>query len=346
MDSLYVVLVATIVLTYAALMVLKPVSSFAGLHDMPDQRKNHDSPVPAVGGLAVFLGLSISSNLYLSSYPQIQTFFMAALMCVLLGVADDRDGLSPKVKLLSQMFITLYVCLFSPQSISSLGNLLGSGELYLDGWGYIVTVLAVVGAINAYNMFDGLDGLVGGVSLITLAAIAFLCLRAGFYLEVTLSLSLAVALIPYLLMNLTVPPFKKKVFLGDAGAMLIGFSVVWLLISGSQHPNIAFAPATALWLIGLPLMDMVCVMTLRFCSGVSPLMADHRHLHHRLQRAGFTKKQTLIVICFASFAMVLTGTLFMLFNVTEKNQFYSFLLVFAIYFVASGYSSKYSRKLK
>lgn len=331
MESLILLMLGTTVLTFFALVFLKPFSEAVGLNDIPDSRKNHESPVPAVGGLAVFFGLAASTLAFVPFDSDSISYFSGAMMCVLLGVIDDRNGLSAKFKLVAQVFITLFLCMQMEHFLFNLGDLVGTGDIYLGSASYALTALAVIGAINSFNMLDGLDGLVGGVALVIFASMAFLFSANGISFDMMLAMALAVALIPYLLMNLTIPPFKTKVFLGDAGAMLIGYSVVWLLIGGTQTSSPSFTPAAALWLVGLPLMDMASVMIHRVKAGHSPLEADHRHIHHRLLAAGFSKKAVLAIVSFLALVMAGLGVLGCVLNVPQPLMFASFMLAFILY---------------
>ncbi len=183
----------------------------------------------------------------------------------------------------------MLMCLGSGMHIQSLGNILGFGDVALNPvLGYFITVVAVLSAINAFNMIDGIDGLLGISSLITFAGMGVLFSLNHDTANMKLALIISVALIPYLVANLgfSSPAKFKKIFMGDTGSMLIGFTVVWLLIQGTQahgeqHPS--FSASTALWLIAFPLMDMVRVIGDRLLRGKSPFNADRSHLHHILQ---------------------------------------------------------------
>ena len=107
------------------------------------------------------------------------------------------------------------------------------------------------------------------------------------------------AILPYLLLNLGIPFGPKyKVFMGDAGSTLIGFTIIWMLLLSTQGQGHAISPITGLWLIAVPLIDMVAVIFRRLKKGKSPFRPDRLHLHHLLMRAGLTSRQALAVIVF------------------------------------------------
>ncbi|MCG2582383.1 MAG: UDP-N-acetylglucosamine--undecaprenyl-phosphate N-acetylglucosaminephosphotransferase, partial [Marinobacter sp.] len=198
--------------------------------------------------------------------------------------------------------------------------------------GPLITIAAVIGATNAFNMIDGIDGLAGSMSLVTLLSLSFLFLQApGNRLELALAFSIAIALLPYLAANLRMPPFKKKIFMGDAGSMFIGFSIVWLLVKGTQPETQALRPVTALWIIAIPLMDMVAIMVRRARKGQSVMKPDREHLHHIFMRAGFTDRESLLVITLVSLVFASIGLAGERFQVPEWLMFTLFVGMFAAY---------------
>jgi UDP-GlcNAc:undecaprenyl-phosphate GlcNAc-1-phosphate transferase len=120
--------------------------------------------------------------------------------------------------------------------------------------------------------------------------------------------------------------------MGDAGSMMIGFTVIWLLIGASQTPgNPMIRPVTALWLIALPLMDMVAIMIRRVKQGKSPFKPDREHLHHICQRLGCSPIQTLVLICAIAAAFAGIGIIGEIFAIPEFLMFYSFIAMFTAY---------------
>jgi UDP-GlcNAc:undecaprenyl-phosphate GlcNAc-1-phosphate transferase len=151
-----------------------------------------------------------------------------------------------------------------------------------------------------------------------------------------LALIISVALIPYLMANLAPTHVKfRKIFMGDTGSMLIGFTVVWLLIQGTQVQgggDVSFSASTALWLIAFPLMDMVRVITDRLQRGKSPFNADRSHLHHILQDScGDSKQAALLKICTLSVFFAAVGIAMHVSGVREVIIFLTFLMGFFLY---------------
>src|SRR5690606_21715351 len=226
--------------TLFAIWMLQPVARRIGLIDLPNARKAHAGEVPVIGGLAIFLGFVITWSLQAPFSESQWVYTACALAIVLLGVIDDAKNLPGKPRLICLTLISPAMCWGTGKLLSDFGNLLGFGHIDLGLVGLVVTPIAVIGAINAFNMIDGIDGLAGSLALVSLGAIALMLNANANFLEMALAMTLAVCLLPYLAVNLTIKPFKRKIFMGDAGSMLLGFSIVWLLVQGTQSSDPAF----------------------------------------------------------------------------------------------------------
>ncbi|MGI2800776.1 UDP-N-acetylglucosamine--undecaprenyl-phosphate N-acetylglucosaminephosphotransferase, partial [Photobacterium damselae] len=240
-----------------------------------------------------------------------------------------------KIRLAIQAGISLAMILIGQHSLHNFGYLMGSETIALgEIAGSIITIIAVIGAINAFNMVDGIDGLLGGLASVTFTALGTVFYISGNSYLATVCLLIVTALIPYIMLNLGFPLGRRfKVFMGDAGSMFIGFSVVWMLIRGTQEPEvIAFKPVTALWLIAIPLMDMATIMVRRIRKGHSPFKPDREHLHHICQRIGLSPLMTLFVICFMASICAVVGLWADMSGVEESTMFIAFLCLFAVYF--------------
>jgi UDP-GlcNAc:undecaprenyl-phosphate GlcNAc-1-phosphate transferase len=181
------------------------------------------------------------------------------------------------------------------------GNLLGMGDIPLLLLAVPLTALAVAGLCNAYNMIDGIDGLGAGTIAVPLLVLYLLAAQAGHPMANSLLLIL-VPLGVFLLFNLG--PNNRllpKVFLGDGGSVTLGFLVAASLVYFSQGENALIEPVTALWLVAVPLMDMLSTMLRRFRLGRKLMAADRSHLHHTLIDLGLGRRQALaLLVCGAA----------------------------------------------
>ena len=331
----------------AYLFILRKAARKAGLVDKPNARKLHEGQIPLIGGLSICLVLV--QYLYYNSSLLPHAHLYAGCICLLtfVGALDDKYDISFKVRFAVQAALSVIMMFFADISLLSLGNMFGFGETHLGAIGYVITIFAVIGAINAFNMVDGIDGLLGGLSCVTFGGLGTLLIMDGNSNLAYFCLVICTATLPYILFNLGALGKTRKVFMGDAGSMLIGFTVIWLLLlssQGSEHPPIR--PVTALWLIAIPLMDMTAVMIRRIRRGHSPFKPDREHLHHICQRLGLSNKSSLLVICSIASLLAGIGILAEKYDVSESIMFYSFVLLFAGYYTCLNYIWRMTSVLK
>ncbi|KAA1162028.1 undecaprenyl-phosphate alpha-N-acetylglucosaminyl 1-phosphate transferase [Pseudoalteromonas fuliginea] len=327
-------LIFTFFIAFAILFLMRKVARRLGLVDKPSGRKVHTGNVPLVGGLAI----CITIVQYVYSHPNMINHAGLYMLCITgltaVGALDDRFDLSVKIRMVVQAMISFAMIYFANAQLFSLGDLLGFGDIHLSYAGGFITVLGVIGCINAFNMVDGIDGLLGGLSIVTFGSIGILLALSGEQSLSYLCLLLVVCMVPYIVMNLGLIGRKRKVFMGDAGSMMIGFTVIWLLIGASQtEGNPMIRPVTALWLIAVPLMDMVAIMVRRVKHGKSPFKPDREHLHHICQRLGFSSIQTLALICFIATVFATIGIVGEFLLVPEFVMFYGFIAIFTVYLI-------------
>ncbi|MBY5947438.1 UDP-N-acetylglucosamine--undecaprenyl-phosphate N-acetylglucosaminephosphotransferase [Photobacterium rosenbergii] len=329
-------LTAIVLVSFLSLIALRRVAIAINLVDKPSIRKQHLGSIPLVGGIAIFTTVSLFLSGAQSPIFSTSLFLLCSGLLVLTGALDDKFDISVKSRLLVQLAVTLIMFNFCDIHLSTLGKIIGWGELsFGDAASFIITFLAVAGAINAFNMVDGIDGLLGGLATITFSSMAYLFYVSGDIALYQFCLLIVFATMPYLLLNLGFPfGTRMKIFMGDAGSMFIGFTVVWLLLSGSQSTESSFRPVTALWLIALPLMDMAAIMIRRLRKGQSPFKPDREHLHHICQRIGLSSKMTLLTICCIAAGLASIGILGEKYNISESIMFMSFILMFAGYYTA------------
>jgi UDP-GlcNAc:undecaprenyl-phosphate GlcNAc-1-phosphate transferase len=322
---------------FLAIKLFKPIAVDVGLVDKPNARKHHEGQIPLIGGISIFAAVLAASLLWLPDTLELRMYLIASAMMVFIGALDDKYDLKVRIRIVGQIIIASLMIYGVGGYISNLGDLFAFGDIELGPIGIIFTYFAIIVVINAYNMVDGIDGLVGSLSLNTFTAIALLFLMSGNTNYLSYPLILATATLPYLMFNLGfLQKQTKKIFMGDAGSMFIGLSVIWLLSMGTQGDNASFRPVTALWICAVPLMDMLAIVMRRYRKGKSPFKPDRDHLHHILQRAGLSSRQTLIAITAFSVLMSLLGVLGEYLQVPESIELLLFVVIFILY-------SKYAR---
>ncbi|MBW3164261.1 UDP-N-acetylglucosamine--undecaprenyl-phosphate N-acetylglucosaminephosphotransferase [Ferrimonas balearica] len=318
-------------MSYVFIRACKPIAIRYGLVDTPGGRKVHQGDVPLIGGIAIFLSSMSSLLLFAPSSTQLRLYLMASITMLFIGVLDDRYNIKVSHRLFSQALASALMVFGAEIYLESLGDLAALGALHTGWFGPVLTMIAVIGAINAFNMVDGIDGLAGCLSIISLGTIGLLMHVNGNPWEL-LAITYIGGIAAYLMFNNGWPNRRlKKIFMGDAGAMVIGFTVVWLLVTGSQGEQASFRPVTALWIIAFPLMDMASIMYRRMRQGKSPFLADRQHLHHIFLRMGFSPKQALFVISMGALFMAAIGVMGEAYQVHELIMLALFLAVFFLY---------------
>ena len=321
-------------LTLQLLLVLARVAPRIDLVDRPGGRKAHQGAVPLVGGLAMFIGFAFSLLMLEESLSPWRPMLAGASLLVVVGVLDDLHELSSSKRFLVQIGAALMMVYWGGVELLDLGQLVSQGSLVeLGFWSVPLSVFATVGVINALNMVDGVDGLAGSISSLTALALLVVALLGGADVPAMVLGLLLCSILAFLVLNLRFPwQPRARVFMGDAGSMFLGFVLAWFLIDFSQGEDRLISPATALWLLGIPLIDTVTMMLRRLMKRRSPFEPDREHFHHILLLAGFSPGTTLAIMLGVSTLMGTLGLLAHYAGVPESWMFYGFLLLFAGYY--------------
>jgi len=277
-----------------------------GLRDNPDTRKLHTGTVPLTGGIAIFLTI-LFGTWALAIPPLSFPMLVIAGLVFAVGVFDDWRHINPWLRLGVHYGAGLLLAAYGGIAIVDVGNLLALGNIPLLLLGVPLTALSVAGLTNAYNMIDGIDGLAAATGALPLLVLYCLALQAGHPMADTLLLTL-VPLGVFLLFNLgRNARLMPKIFLGDAGSVTLGFFVTASLVYFSQGDNALIHPVTALWLVTVPLMDMLATMLNRARQGRRLMTADRFHLHHKLMEHGLDAHRTLALLVAYGLACALLG---------------------------------------
>ena len=296
---MWLTFIAVFVVSFASLIFMRPVAEKIGLVDKPNFRKRHQGLIPLIGGIALFLG---NLTFYFMEWQDMRLpwlYLAAVTILLVIGVLDDRFDVSPFLRAGIQAGLA-GLMIYNGLSLDSLGQVIAPFSIELGILGIIFTVFVTIGVINAFNMVDGIDGLLAGLSSASFAGIGVLMWLDEQYTLAYWCFAIIVVLIPYAMFNLSVFGAKWKVFMGDSGSTLIGFTIIWILLLSTQGQGHTISPITGLWLIAVPLIDMVAVIIRRLKKGKSPFRPDRLHLHHLMMRAGLTSRQALAVITFGA----------------------------------------------
>ena len=268
-----------------------------GLVDNPGGRKRHGDSVPVTGGLAVTVSIFATIALSLHKMGDYRVLFAVMLLLGAIGVLDDIGEITPRSKLSAQVIAAVLMTSWGNHFLTGLGDILARGPIALANWGIPLTVFATVAVINGINMLDGLDGLAGGLVLqilVYFTGFAWLSADAN---ALKLLLVSAGAVAGFMVFNAPHPwRGRRRVFMGDAGALVLGFLIVWFAIELSQRDAAAVPPVVMLWVVGVVLFDVFTVTVRRLIRRRDPVVPDRAHIHHLLLRRGLSPPLTVTVV--------------------------------------------------
>ena len=284
------------------LITIPPIISLINkykLYDMPGRRKEHSTPIPTMGGIAIVAGMLVSLVLWFpfsTSVAQIAFFFSMAILFGL-GMMDDLKDLSAKYKFLVQFGLGVLVAL-SGVRITSFEGLFGIYELPVTAQ-YTFTIIAITGITNAFNLIDGIDRLAGGLGFMSLITLGIFLSFSGDANTALIAFALAGGILAFMYFNLN----PARIFMGDTGSLVLGFVVSVLCIRLIQVNEsgvglvLPHAPVFVLGIVMIPVFDTLRVFATRIWKGKSPFEADKTHIHHLLTNQGFTHAFASKVIC-------------------------------------------------
>lgn len=262
-----------------------------GAIDIPiDGRRMHKIPIPRLGGLAIYLGFMITAFIFTDVSPLLLTLCIGGTLIVLVGIFDDIFRLKAWIKFIAQIGIA-FIAVWQGITIESI-TLFGK-TINFGGWSIFITVFWIVGLTNAINLIDGLDGLSCGVSAISSFSLLLVTILMG---EVTHSIVLTAILfgacVGFLPFNIN----PAKIFMGDTGALFLGYTLSVISISGVLKVHTIVSFIIPLSIFALPLFDTTFAIIRRIIHHKSPFEPDRGHLHHRLIDMGLNQKQTVAVL--------------------------------------------------
>ena len=282
-------------ISFAATPIVKSFAQKVGAIDVPrDARRVHDHPIPRMGGMAIFLGFLISVLLFVDISRPVRGILLGAVLIVACGAIDDVVSLNAWIKLAVQVAAAIVAVahgvvieVFRNPNIFSENEALVLGALAVP-----VTVIWIVGITNSVNLIDGLDGLAVGVSTIastTMFVVALLVSEGNVAVILAALMGACLGFMPY---NLN----PAKIFMGDAGSLLLGYVLSTVSVVGMFKFYAIVTFVVPILALALPLFDTLCAIIRRLLRGQSPMHPDRGHLHHRLIDMGLSQKQAVAVL--------------------------------------------------
>ena len=278
---------------FICMALIPPLQLNAGrwsFMDLPGERKVHANPIPRIGGIAFGFAALLSVFFWAPQDPIITPVLVSATIILGFGIWDDRANLNYRTKLVGQLLAIFVVVIFGHIHFEQIPFIHDEeAPLWLT---MPLTVVFLVGASNAVNLSDGLDGLAGGLAFLSFAGIAYL----AYLSHETTVLVLAAGFLGGLLGFLRYNTYPARIFMGDAGSQLLGFSMGVLVLLMSDPARAPFPVTVGLLVLGLPFLDTLAVMGQRLAKGRSPFIGDRNHVHHKLLALGLSHYEAVIVI--------------------------------------------------
>jgi UDP-GlcNAc:undecaprenyl-phosphate GlcNAc-1-phosphate transferase len=271
----------------------------------------HIGIIPRIGGLGLVAGFLVSfiiCAVYLQPEVDLSSpywgLIFGGIAAFLLGIVDDFYPLGAKLKLLFQIAIAVLAYQFGLE-IKTVVIPFTEHSIELGSISYILTVGWFVVLMNLINLIDGLDGLAGGIGLMLMGLLAYLAFNHAISLPFFLAVGMVGALFGFLIHNF--PP--AKVYMGDSGAYLIGFIIAALSIINSEKGTILAAMIAPLIALAVPIADVVFALIRRGVKGLPLFRPDSRHIHHRIQNAGFSRRGSVLLLYSISLFALICGLL-------------------------------------
>lgn len=279
---------------FAALVLTPPIARLAhrtGAVDRPAARRIHDHPTPRLGGATLFLAFWLAVAISLT-FPRTDPNEMVRLAGLLIGsiilfavgAYDDHHELKATPQLVTQL-IAAGVAVASGVVIEEIPNPLGGSIPFPMWFAVLFTLFWLAGMINTINWLDGVDGLASGVAVIASTVMFVHTYRLQQYSIALLALALIGAVLGFLIYNF----YPARIFMGSAGANVLGFTLGVLSIMGGAKV------ATVLLVLGIPILDVAWQIYNRLRHGKSPFTADRGHLHHRLLDRGLSQRAIVLL---------------------------------------------------
>ncbi|WP_082235940.1 glycosyltransferase family 4 protein [Halobacillus massiliensis] len=279
------------------------IAPFLGATDVPDERKVHKKPMPRLGGFAIYLSVALGLLLYMPDDPIVYPILIGATIIVCTGIIDDIISLKPLYKLAGQSIAALAVIMSGIQI--EFINLPNQTIIHFGFWSIPITLLWIIGVTNSINLVDGLDGLAAGISSIALLTISSMAIMVGNELVMLIGFMMLGGTLAFLAFNF----YPAKVFMGDTGALFLGFMISVLSLLGFKNVTL-FSLVIPILILGVPISDTLIAMLRRTIQGKPIMKADFSHLHHNLLKLGYSHPQTVIVIYTLSALFCLSAVLF------------------------------------
>lgn len=274
--------------------------------DFHSGRKIHGSSISRFGGVAIFCSFMISCLLFpqINNYTEYSSILASFMILFVLGLKDDFWGVNPSTKFGAQLIAASIMVVLADTRLTSLYGIFNIYDISYP-FSLALTILLIIFIINAFNLIDGVDGLAAMIGLFSNISFGLMFIGMGEVSLACIAFAIAGTCLGFLRFNL----ISAKIFMGDTGAMLIGFISVILALKfielnkPGMYENYTLAPSIVVALFIIPAFDTIRIFILRLLKGTSPFVGDRNHIHHRMLEAGLSHVQITFILTVFSLAM-------------------------------------------
>lgn len=306
-----------------------------------NHRTIHKKQIVRIGGLAIYLSFLLGAAIFLKTDRQINSILIAGFLVFMMGLYDDIHDLSPRIKVIVELIASLVVIVYGGiylKGFEMVGLLPADFPPIIPGF---ITIIWIVGITNAINLIDGLDGLSAGISIIVLFTISMTSLTSGRTDIASLSFVLAGAIAGFLYYNF----HPARIFMGDCGALFIGFMIAVISLLGFGYKvSTFFTLGAPIVVLMVPIMDTLIAIIRRKIHHKKFSEADRSHLHHNLMfKMHLGQTKSVLVLYGVTILFSITSYIY-LYDATLGQVMFVVLMIFFELFVEL--SNMISRKYK
>lgn len=323
-----------LILVLVSVPVIVRLSKEKKLFDMPNERKVNKTGIPNLGGIALFIGITIATLLGLHRFifPDLRYILVGMIILFFVGIKDDILIISPRKKLLAQILSALILIIAGNIRFTDLHGILGVHEInYITS--VVLSLVIIVALINALNLIDGIDGLAASLSMLAALSFGIQFLIMGQFQYAVLCFSVVGSLSAFFFYN--VFGKKNKIFMGDTGSLLLGLLIAVIAIKFNEFSLThtarmsSFSPALSLAIVAVPIFDMIWLFIHRLRKKKSPFSPDMNHIHHKLLKLNLSHLQSTLIIVGINLVFIAAAYAFRSLN---NNILFALLFVLGIFF--------------
>ncbi len=340
MEYIFMPFIISLALSLSMTPVVKKIAVKLGAMDVPkDERRVHKKPMPLMGGLAIYISIIITSLIFLPIDKSLISILIGGSIICISGIIDDIKDISPRMKLVFQI-VAAIVLIIGDVKIDAITNPFTKTTklIQLGIFSIPITIFWVVGITNTLNLIDGLDGLAAGVAMIASLSFLFVAGKFNYVPVMIISSIIAGACLGFLPYNFN----PASIFMGDTGALFLGFMLASLSIEGVMKSVATIAVVVPIIILGVPIFDTTFAIFRRLLNGKSIAEADKGHLHHRLLQMGYSQKKTVLILYFISAIFGLCAVLIA--KINSKRAVTISIIIFIITILLAGKMGLYGSK--